>query len=407
MSAPAPITVLHIITRMVKGGAQENTLATVLKVDRERYRSILVTGPSHGPEGSLLEQAHAQGADVRMVPSLVREVAPAQDLRALKQIVGIIRHEKPAIVHTHTSKAGVLGRMAARLCRVPILVHTPHGHVFHDYYGRTATRVFIATERFCARFTHRLVMLTRNELQDHLALRIAPEERFAVIHSGVDFSRFIEAPTCRGTMRASFGIPPDARVLGTVGRLVPVKGQTYLIEALPAILGSVPNAHLVLVGDGPLRQDLEHQATRLGVASRVHFAGLREDVASCLADFDLFVLPSLNEGMGRVLVEAMAMRLPVVASDVSGIRDLVHHEQNGLRVPAGDAQALASACIRLLTDNELARRFAEEGFRTVVPAYSQEEMIARIEALYADLLAETAGTRVARHLGASHDPKTP
>lgn len=392
---------------MVKGGAQENTLTTVLKVNRDRYRSVLVTGPSEGPEGSLLERARDLEAEVRLVPSLVREVAPVKDLKALVHLIGVIHKERPLIVHTHTSKAGVLGRIAARVCRVPIIVHTPHGHVFHDYYGRAATRLFIIAERFCARFTHRLVMLTQNELKDHLELRIAPQEKFVVIHSGVDFSPFLEARPARGSLRTQLGIPPDALVLGTVGRLVPIKGQAHLIAAMPSIVQKVPSAHLVLVGNGPLRQDLEDQASRLGIADRVHFAGLREDVASCLADFDLFVLPSLNEGMGRALVEAMAMRLPVIASDVSGIRDLVEDERTGLRVPAGDADALASACIRLLSDNELARRLAEEGYRTVVPAYSEEEMIARIEALYEALSNEYAVQHPAGQLGASHITKSP
>ena len=395
MTHPTPVTILHIITRMVKGGAQENTLATVLKVDPTRYRSILATGPSEGPEGSLVDRAREQGADLRLVPSLVREVAPVQDLRALKHLIAIIRKEHPIIVHTHTSKAGVLGRIAARMCRVPIIVHTPHGHVFHGYYSRPVTRVFIAVERFCARFTNRLVMLTQNELQDHVKVGIAPADRFVVIHSGVDFTPFEGAPLSRGRLRDAFGIPPHAPIIGTVGRLVPVKGQKHLIAALPAILQKVPNVHIVLVGDGPLREELAAQATELGLAANVHFTGLREDVAACLADFDLFVLPSLNEGMGRVIVEAMAMRLPVVATDVSGIRDLVVHERNGLRVPAGDAQALACACIRVLSDNELARRFGEEGYHTVVPAYSESQMIARIEALYSELLAEHERKRAA------------
>jgi glycosyltransferase involved in cell wall biosynthesis len=378
-------TVLHVITRMVRGGAQENTLATVLRVDPTRFRSILVTGPSEGPEGSLMECVEGAGVEVRVIPSLVREVTPAADLAAYGVLRRIMHDERPAIVHTHTSKAGILGRVAARRSNVPIVVHTPHGHVFHDYFGRLKTRAFITAERYCARYADRLVMLTENERREHLAAGIGGPEKFVTIHSGIDFSS-LRVTMGRDAVRAAWGVGPHDRVIGTVGRLVPIKGQAHLIATMPAILARIPHAHLVLVGSGPLERDLRLAAQELGLQARVHFAGFRNDIANCLSAFDLFALPSLNEGMGRVIVEAMAMRLPVVASDVSGIRDLVVSGKNGLLVSASDRSALAEAILSVLCDPVLAACFGEAGYATAVPDYGLDNMITSIETLYDGLL---------------------
>jgi len=436
-------TVLHIITRMTKGGAQENTLANVAGVDPRRFRSILATGPSDGPEGSLLEEVRAVCADVRLVPSLQRELSPARDLRALGELRRLIREVRPQIVHTHMSKAGILGRIAARRERVPIVIHTPHGHVFHSYFSPMKTRLFIALERWCSRYADRLVMLTENELKEHLELRIAPPEKFTVIHSGVDFGKLWGQATggfdtalraCSTTgdgLRRELGIPEDAAVVGSIGRLAPIKGHEHLIRAMAAFRCAPPPPnprpperagesqshspgsggkgkawshlplagggkgegapgapHLLLVGTGELEGSLRRLAGDLGLDGRVHFAGHRSDVGRCLEAMDVFVLPSLNEGMGRVLVEAMAMRVPCVASDVSGIRDLVKPGVNGLLVPPADAGALAEAIGVVLNDATAARRYADVGYATAVPHYSVENMVRKLEGLYDEVLQE-------------------
>ena len=399
----APIRVLHVITRMVRGGAQMNTLATVLGLDNGIWRSELATGPSEGPEGSLEIAARVAGARLIHIPDLVRPIAPARDARALGQLVRLIRRERPHVVHTHTSKAGVLGRVAARLCRAPVVVHTPHGHVFHSYESRVRTALFIGAERLCGRLADRQIALTEGCRRDHLALRIAPADRFVTIHSGVDFSPFEAARPRREAVRRELGLPPGAMVLGTVGRLAPIKGQRYLLEAFAALRQSAPRLQLLLVGDGELRADLEQLAERLGCREQTRFLGLRRDVPELLAAMDLFALPSLNEGMGRVLLEAMALELPIVATEVGGIPDLVEDGETGLLVPPGDSVALGEAIQRLLAAPELAKRLGRQGKARATPHYSQEAMVARIEALYRELLAargiavpgEAAGRRSA------------
>jgi glycosyltransferase involved in cell wall biosynthesis len=390
--------VLHVITRMVKGGAQVNTLANVVGLAAPEWESLLVTGPALGPEGSLEPECEAAGVRLIRVPDLVREIAPAQDLRALRALQAIIRSERPDLVHTHTSKAGLLGRVAARREGVPAVVHTPHGHVFHSYEGGLKSRVFVAAERWAARKADRLVALTANERDEHLALGVGRPEQWRVIHSGVDFAPFeaARASGVREAARSELGLPPEAPVIGTVGRLVPIKGQCYLLEAFARVREQHPDARLLLVGDGDLRAELESRARDLGLPvigeggtslpGAAQFLGLRRDVARLMAAFDLFALPSLNEGMGRVLVEAMAMELPCVASRVSGTPDVVAHEETGLLVPPADPAALAAALQRLLANPAEARAMGRAGRGRAVPGFGVEAMLHSLRELYRDTL---------------------
>ncbi|MGV3721925.1 MAG: glycosyltransferase family 4 protein [Actinomycetota bacterium] len=407
---PEPIRILHVITRMVKGGAQENTLANVLGLHGEGWESSLATGPAEGPEGSLEPECLATGVRMLRVPELVRELSPVSDLRALQRLVSVFKKERPHIVHTHTSKAGIIGRIAARRAGVPIVVHTPHGHVFHSYESRLKSLLFVNVERRCAGMADRLIALTETERQEHLDLGVGAARNWRVVHSGVDFAPFEAARGEGPKVRLELGIAPRAQVIGTVGRLVPIKGQTYLLDAFSRVAAGRQDMHLVLVGDGALRAPLLSQARELGltvvehdqaatsspstprVADRgvVHFTGLRRDVPRLMSALDLFVLPSLNEGMGRVLVEAMSMELPCIASRVSGIPDVVVDGETGWLVPSRDPAALADALGAAIREPELARARGVRGRLRVAPAFSVERMVEKLEALYRELLAEKA-----------------
>jgi glycosyltransferase involved in cell wall biosynthesis len=408
-----PIRILHVITRMVRGGAQENTLATTVALHGGGWVSQLVTGPALGPEGSLEPECLAAGVRLRRVPELVRELSPGHDLRALARLTALLRGERPHIVHTHTSKAGLLGRLAARWAGVPVVLHTPHGHVFHSYGGRLKTALFVGLERVGAPLADRLVALTDSERREHLERGVGRASQWVTIHSGVELAPFEAARAQRAVVRQALGLPSDAVALGTVARLVPVKGHAYLIEALARLRRLEIPLHLLLVGDGPLRDELVHYARSLGLfvrvspgaeaaaaapasgtgtpasaaAPTVHFLGLRQDVPRLLSAMDLFVLPSLNEGMGRVLVEAMAAGLPCVASRVSGIPDVVVDGATGLLVPPGDSVALADTLQTLLADPVRTRAMGRYGLSRA-RVFSQERMIERIESLYRTLLAE-------------------
>jgi glycosyltransferase involved in cell wall biosynthesis len=220
---PNKLRVMHVITRMVRGGAQENTLATAAGIHGRGWESSLVIGPAFGPEGSLEPECLAAGMRLLRVSELVREVSPLQDGKALRQLVRLMRRERPHLVHTHTSKAGILGRLAARRAGVPVVVHTPHGHVFHSYEGRLKTQLFVRFERACAPLADRLIALTETERREHLERRVGRPAQWSTVHSGVDFAPFQDCRGMRAAVRAELGMPADAVVLGTVGRLVPIK----------------------------------------------------------------------------------------------------------------------------------------------------------------------------------------
>ena len=392
------IKAVHIITRLDKGGSAENTLLTVKGLDKTTYDVLLIRGPSGESKMSDEEsravaegvrEAEAMGVRVLTVSSLIRKPSPFHDLKALFSLIGILRRERPHVVHTHTSKAGILGRWAAVCAQVPVIVHTPHGHVFWGYFGRLKTGFFILLERLTALITDRLIMLTEGEKGDHLHCRIAPATKLSVVHSGIDLASFsplsIEAPA----LRQSLGIPRGNHVVGTMGRLTPIKGHRYLIEAAGHIVTSRPDTTFVFAGDGELADELAHMASLSGIERNVCFLGWRSDVTAVLSTFDVFVLPSLNEGMGRVLVEAMALRKPIVASDVGGIPDLVVDGENGYLVPAGDAKALAAQITKLI-DSPGKRETMGTAGKRYAAGYSLAIMITKIDRIYRELLHEKA-----------------
>ncbi len=388
---PRPLRVLHVITRLVVGGAQENTLLTVRELQARGYEVELAAGPETGPEGAL---PVPEGIVFHAIPTLVREIRPLADLRALWDLYRLMRRGYD-VVHTHTSKAGVLGRVAARLARVPLRVHTPHGHVYHGYGGKLRSRLFVWVERVLGRWTDVLVALTESERREHLAEKVGRAEQWCVIPSGVEIERYRKPTALR---RSDLGVPDRSFVVGCVARLVPVKGIEDAITATAQLVDRTPPVHLVLVGDGPQRAACQKLAGQLGLQERVHFLGLRRDVPDLLPLFDLLVLPSRNEGMGRVLVEAQAAGVPVVATRVGGVPDLVSEGETGRLVPPGDPAALAAAIRSLAGDRATVARMRNAARARVAESLSAEAMVASLEAVYRSRLsrAPTLGARCDR-----------
>jgi len=387
------IKVIHVITRFDKGGSAENTFLTLRGLDRTKYDLMLVKGPSEESQMGDREQeavranlAETESAGVRIITvrELVRNLSPGLDLKAFLSLYRIVREEKPHIIHTHTSKAGILGRWAALLARVHVILHTPHGHVFWGYFGFMQTGLFIVLEKITALFTDRIIALTDQEKADHLRFHIAPDKKFTTIHSGADLSLFNAALYDRSNMKTELHIPPEDLVVGTVGRLTFVKGQIHLLEAAAKVLAVRPETTFVFLGNGELQPELRERAAEMGVADRVRFPGWRPDAAAVMSVFDVFALPSLNEGMGRVLVEAMALSKPIIASRIGGITDLVVHGKNGLLVPPRDANAIAEAILVLLDDEPRRKAMGSEG-RRMAKGFSAEGMIEKINALYEQL----------------------
>jgi glycosyltransferase involved in cell wall biosynthesis len=374
-------SVLHVITRMDVGGSSDDTLMLVTRMPRNEFNSILVSGRTLDPSPNLADALTHAGVPWLQEPHLRRPVNALLDFHVLLRLRGLIRRLRPDVVHTHTSKAGFVGRLAARLAGVPRILHTPHGHVFHGYGGPTATRVFIALERFAACFTERIVVLTDAEAEQHLSFGVGRLGQFVRIPSGVDLAVVQSSAPGASRVRQCLGLPDGAPLIGTVARLVPIKGLRHLITAMPEIVHRCPDAHLALAGDGEEREMLTRLATDLRMSPHVHFLGFRQDPATVTAALDVFVLPSLNEGQGRVLVTAMALGVPVVATRVGGIPEVVEDGRQGLLVPPADPSALAGAVADLLEDRARAASMGEEG-RARARLFSAEIMLERHAKLY-------------------------
>ncbi len=380
------IRVAHIITRLCKGGAQENTFHTVRLHNRDRYEVDLIAGPPEGPEGDLEPRIHAEGIPITRVPNLVRDMAPLRDFKALDTLTSLLREGNYTIVHTHTSKAGFIGRWAARRARVPVVIHTPHGNIFDGYFPLGLTRCFVALERRAARWSDAIIELTQRGIEESLAQGIGKAEQYEAIFSGVDFAPCTEAISQRHLTRLALGIARDEFLIGAVGRLEPVKGMTYFIAAAVHIAEAVPAARFVVVGQGSEMEKLRAQAAPLG--DRVQFLGYRDDVPNLMAAMDVLVVPSINEGMGRVILEAAAARTVAVATNVGGIPEVIDDSKTGVLVPPRSPEAIAGVVGALARDPERVICMGLAAREHVLPRYGLEAMVARIEDLYERILKE-------------------
>jgi len=388
--APArarPLRVLHVITRMMVGGAQENTMLSCALIDPTRYPSTLITGPETGLEGSLHEEAAARGVHVIVEPNLVRRVSPWHDWVAMLRLRRAIRAGHYDVVHTHSSKAGILGRIAARLAGVPVIVHTAHGWGFNDHQPWYVFWLYVVLERLCAPLTGAIVVVGAPNRDKGLSLGIGRPEQYRLIRSGIEVQAFRDVRTSRDEARRRIGVPRDAFVIGSVGRLEGQKAPLDLLAAFVPVAAEHPEAHLVYVGEGSWRGELEAAIARAGLGGRVHLAGLRRDVPELLRAFDVFALASRWEGLPRVFPQAMAAGLPIVATRVDGAPDAITPGENGWLVDVGDMAAMARYLRTLADDPALARRMGAAG-RARVDEFAVERMVEELAELYTTLSAK-------------------
>jgi len=332
-----------------------------------------------------LIEANNKGIKIFQIPSLVRRISPINDLFALCELVRIIKAEKPEIVHTHTSKAGILGRLAAKMTKVPVVIHTPHGHVLYGHFGPILSKIFFWIEKIFARLTDRVIVLTAGEGKDYSELNVYPRDKIAQIHSGVNIEKFKQMPVSIVEKKRSLGLNQNGVIIGFIGWLLPIKGPMHLLKAMEDVWRDHDDTLLVFIGKGDLDIDLRAEALKISANGKINFLGWRNDIHEIMPIFDIFVLPSLNEGMGRVLVEAMAAGIPIVASKVGGIPDLVQHGENGLLVPPGDEKALAAGIRQLINDPQKAKKMGQRG-RELCNQFSEKSMVEKIDLLYTELL---------------------
>jgi len=369
------------------GGAQENTLLSVEGLDNmPEYDVTLVTGVDNGPEGDLLERAR-QTTRLIIVPELGRSISPLADIKAFWKLYRLIRQGRYHIVHTHSSKAGVLGRIAAKLAGTPIIVHTLHSLVFHEYQHWIINRLWRWVKKFCAPMTHHFISVSDIISQKAIAAGIDRPEKFSTVYSGMELDWFLEAKVDPKSVRREFCIPEEALVVGKIARLFPLKGHDQLMDAAPAIVKQHPGVRFFLVGDGILYEHLHKRAREAGILENFIFGGLirRERIPEMLSVMDVLVHTSLREGLARVLPQALAMGKPCVSFDIDGAPEVVIPGETGYLVKPGDSEGLANAVSRLLDDGELRSRLGAAGRRRVDPAFRAETMVREISNVYKKL----------------------
>jgi glycosyltransferase involved in cell wall biosynthesis len=371
------VKVLHVVTRFI-AGAGGNTLLSALGADRDRYE-VWVAGASGG---SLWERADEGGVKTVKLRRLREVVSPFDDLIVFGQLVRLIRRERFSIVHTHSTKGGVLGRLAAWLCGTPVIVHTIHGFSTHDFMSKRRRFIYLAIERAVRPLTDAFLAVAPAVAREAVEKRLAPPGGIVVVPSAVELGKIPTAGEPR--TRTELGIPLDELVVGTVGRLDYQKAPLDFIGMAAQVADVLPGTAFVMIGDGPLMKVAREEAERLGV--NVIFTGFRDDAARIAACFDVFVISSLYEGLGRALTEALASGRPVAATAVNGVVDLVAHGATGLLAPPADPQALARNVIWLLEHPEQAQQMGRAGATCVRALFDPATMCSLIEQTYARLL---------------------
>jgi glycosyltransferase involved in cell wall biosynthesis len=354
------------------------------------YETRLVVGLEEAGEGDLVDLAVEKGVELHRLAALGREIRPLSDFRAFWSLFRLMRRYRPVVVHTHTAKAGLLGRLAARLAGVPVVVHTFHGHVLRGYFGPWKSAFFTRLERLLAGSTHALLAVSEAVKQDLVGLGVAPAEKIRVVPLGLELER-LSGTLPRGDLRREAGFPEAAPLVGVVGRLAAIKDLGTFLAAAALVRASLPEVRFSLVGDGPARSLLEVEGSRLGVSDVVFFHGWRRDMRAVLGDLDVVVNCSRNEGTPVALIEALAAARPVVATRVGGTPDLLGGGTRGLLVPAGDPPALAGAILATLREPAAAQQRAEAGQRHVLGAHAASRLMDDIDSLYRELLAGRPG----------------
>ncbi len=384
--------ILHIITTFSLGGATENTLLSVEGL-KSRGRDVwILAGPGNLSEGDLLERARANGIRVEILPELARDIHPWKDLVAFFKLIGILKKRNILIVHTHSSKAGILGRAAAAVARTPIVVHTIHGLPFHDYQPKAIFTIYRLAEKMCAWFSDRLITVTDTIREKALAAHVGRPEQFVTVRSGFDVGEFTRAREDNKKLRREFGFSDDDLIVGKIARFSRLKGHRYLIDAIPKVVQEVPAARFFLVGGGELKDELQDLVKAKGIERNVVFSGMfpPSRIPEIIAMMNLVVHTSLLEGLARVLPQALAAQKPVVSFDIDGAREVVLDGKTGYLVPPKDIDGLAVAIINLLKQRDLALRFGKAGRELVEQQWTIDAMVRGIDGVYEDLLRQHA-----------------
>ena len=391
--------VAHVITRMILGGAQENTLLNCEDLLREHGDDVLlVTGPPLGPEGSLLERATAHGVPTTIIPEMRREIHPLRDAAAYRHVRRVLADFRPDVVHTHSAKAGILGRAAARALGVPAIVHTVHGAPWHPYQSAASRRFYQACERWAARRTDAFICVADAMTDLMVAANIAPREAFTTIYSGMEVEPFLSADEHRARMRRQLGYSDEHVVVGKIARLFHLKGHEYLIAAAERVVARDPRVRFLLVGDGILRGQLAADIARRGLSDKFHFAGLvpPTEIPAYLSAMDMLAHTSLREGLARTLPQALLAGKPAISYDIDGAREVVQTGETGYLLPPESIEPLADAILELAADPAMRQRLGSAGRARCRERFDHRHMTREIRRVYERVLGQGRGASPGR-----------
>ncbi|MDZ7724831.1 MAG: glycosyltransferase [candidate division KSB1 bacterium] len=377
MPVSRAIKIIRIQSRICIGGPALHTEILSRHLSNERYQTLLISGAIDSNESSKIKDFKQKGIPVCVIPEMKRVSNPIDDIMAIYKCFKIIRKKKPNIVHTHTAKAGTVGRLAAWLAGVPLIYHTFHGHTFHSYFSKPVTAVFLLIERVLARLSTAVIAISPSQL-DELVNRyhIAPKQHFRMIRLGLELEPFKNLKR-RNSLKKRLGLDPDSCLLGIVGRLVPIKNIEMALKVTSQLESRY---HLCVIGDGPERNTLEIRSKELGLENRVHFMGWIEDITGIYAEIDALLLTSNNEGTPVAVIEAMAASIPVIATEVGGVPDLVKHEFNGYLCASQDVVSMSGFVRDVCQDRSHTLQICENARRFVSQYYAAHRLPERYRA---------------------------
>lgn len=381
------VKVTHIITRLILGGAQENTVLSVEGLNKIPYYDIeLISGPAIGPEGELINRVKQSGVKLHIINEMRRNINPILEIITFVKLFLYLVKTKPDVVHTHSSKAGILGRFAARWAGVKVVIHTIHGPAFHEYQSRAANWFFKACEIGAEKVTDKIVTVGEVMKEQAVAARVGKPDKFVVIYSGIEVEKFLK-PADEKSIRRKYGTE-DKIAIGMISRLFLLKGHEYLFAATANLKKRFPNIALMLIGDGALRGDFERQVEKLGIKENTIFTGLvkSEAIPETIKAIDILVHTSFREGLPRAIPQALISGKPVVAFDVDGAKEVVIDSKTGYLVPPADADKLTEAIAKVIESPDLGKKLGEEGKRLFAEQFSAKKMVNDLDKLYREHL---------------------
>lgn len=379
------IKILNIITRLNIGGASIHVVEISQMFNDGIYSSTVLYGDVESNESDMLYLAKEYDFPMINLPTMGRSINLLQDIMLIPKVYKLIRRLKPDIVHTHTAKAGLVGRIAARLAGVPVILHTFHGNNFRGYFGKLMSLISVNLERALAMISTRIIAISDQQRDELLRFRICKADKLKVIHLGFEFSKIIHDESHKGMFKAAFGIPAEGSLVGFVGRLTAIKNPFTFIDIARRVLKNRDDVFFAFVGDGELSESLKAEVRSLGLQERIIFTGFIKDLRPLYADMDALLLSSLNEGTPVAIIEAMANKVPVLASRVGGVPNLIKDGISGKLYSYHDKEGFAEGLAEVLTDADLCQRITQQAWQDISERYSAQRLKSELELLFQEL----------------------